>query len=187
MVRAFCSAATSQAQLGPPAGRGAAPAPCKGFHPLTLLGQCCWSVPLRGSRGVTDAPRRGCAATPRGVERPPCRHGGTRPYWFAALGKKSCALLLCALWLASVSKAHRVLASPNLVFSFDVVRGSPHLRWGTGVTMALWQRSLTLLPYRRSSHFQKFQWISMGTFFVPGMRLPTSMRSISVSTTSRVR
>ena len=44
-----------------------------------------------------------------------------------------------------------------------------------------------LLALLKSPIFQKFQCISIGTFRVPGIRFPTMILSIKISTISRVR
>jgi len=122
---------------GPPAGRDSVPAPCKGLRPLTHFGGCLWSAFLQGSRGVTDAPRRTRAASPCGVVRPPCRARRITAALRCSVGDEIFCTLLYALWLESVSGAHRVLASPRPVCFLGVVRGGPHLRWGTGVTTSI--------------------------------------------------
>ena len=99
------------------------PAPCKGLRPLTHFGACLLSFPLRGSRGVTDAPRRARAATPAGVVRPPCGARRITAAPLCSVGDEGLCTLLRALWLESVSGAHRVLASPELVFFLDVEGG----------------------------------------------------------------
>ena len=100
-----------------------------------------WSASLRGSRGVTDAPRRTRAAAPCGDERPPCRHGGSRLQLLAAWGRR--LVYLVAFALARIcelcSQSSRV-ARACLSFWCSERRPDKRvedpLRWGTGVTAA---------------------------------------------------
>ena len=81
------------------------------------------SFPLRGSRRTTGAPRRTRAAALCGDERPPCGSRRITAAPLCSVGTKSSCTLLRSLWLESASGAHRVLASPGVVFFLDVVGG----------------------------------------------------------------